>query len=83
MLRITGKTDSANVATVARRWAGFFPRSGDRGYRLNTEVVCPAILTLLLRCEKLKLPDCRAFGGLKDIQPDVTGRHWFKLTRVS
>ena len=32
------------VAAVARRRAGDFPRSGERGYEENTEVILPAIL---------------------------------------
>ena len=43
--RIAGKTSSAFVATVARRWAGKSPRSGDRSYRRNTEAILPALLS--------------------------------------
>jgi hypothetical protein len=41
--RIAGKTISRIVATVARRWIGDSPRSGDRSYGRNTEVLSPTI----------------------------------------
>ncbi len=37
-------------ATVARRWAGNSPRSGERGYERNAEVIFPAILSWHFRC---------------------------------
>jgi hypothetical protein len=46
--RIAGKTTPVLVATVARRLAGDFPRSGERGYERNTEVVIPTILSTAL-----------------------------------
>ena len=45
-LRIEGKISSVSVATVARRWTGNSPRSGDRSYGENTEVILPAILSV-------------------------------------
>ncbi len=41
--RNAGRMTSLVVATVARRWAGNFPGSGERGYRRNPEVIFPAI----------------------------------------
>ena len=45
-LRIAGRTSSAFVATVARRWTGKSPRSGDRSYGRKAEVILPAIVTV-------------------------------------
>jgi hypothetical protein len=40
-LRIAGKTNSRFVATVARRWAGESPRSGDRSYGKTPKLFSP------------------------------------------
>jgi hypothetical protein len=39
-----GRRIFTDVATVARRWTGFFPRSGDRRYGRNTAVIFSAFL---------------------------------------
>jgi hypothetical protein len=46
------------VATVARRWAGNSPRSGDRSYSQNTEVVFPAFLRREIRHHTLPAGEC-------------------------
>ena len=36
---------------------------------------------LLLRCEKLKLPNAWAFGGIEDVQPNLASGYGLKLLR--